>query len=123
MIQLAHVLLPAGLLWTDEFGWQPVAQAVDRALDGSRLSFSSALTGGRPITLESGSWLKYSDVQALQELASQPGATYALELRGVTYQVEFRHAEPPAFAAAPLFPLAFPAPDDRYTATLKLSTV
>lgn len=123
MIQLAHVLLPAGLLWTDEFGWQPVAQAVDRALDGSRVSFSSALTGGRPITLESGSWLKYSDVQALQELASQPGATYALELRGVTYQVEFRHAEPPAFAAAPLFPLAFPAPDDRYTATLKLSTV
>lgn len=123
MILLASLSLPAGLLWSDEFAWQPVAQSVERALDGSQIVFEGALSAGQPITLESGAWVKRDAVLALQALASAPDAIYPLTLRGVSYQVRFRHHEAPAVSAVPLFPMASPAADDFYTVSIKLMTV
>lgn len=123
MITLASLSLPTGLLWSDEFTWQPVAQSVERALDGSQIVFSGALVAGQPITLESGAWVKRDAVLALQALASVPDAVYPLTLRGLSYQVRFRHHDAPAVSAAPLFPMANPAPDDFYTLSIKLMTV
>ncbi len=124
MIRLDTLFLPDGLLWTDEFSWVPVSGASDRALDGSELNYSSALVGGRPITLESGKWIKRSDVEALQELASRPQDIYTLVLRGKNYQVRFRHEEnQQPFTAQPVWPMASYSPSDNYTASLKLKTV
>jgi hypothetical protein len=62
-------------------------------------------------------------VEALSLLANSPGGTFTLELRGQAFQILFRHHEPPAFEAKPLFNLANPQPGDFYLATLKLMTV
>jgi hypothetical protein len=126
MIRLDTVVLPDGLVWTDEFAAQAVAQTVRRTLDGSVVVFYGQHSGGLPITLESepdAGWLTRTQVEALKLLADSPGGIYSLELRGQTFQVMFRHQEPPAFEAKPLFNLANPQPGDFYLATLKLMTV
>ncbi len=123
MIRLDSLFLPDGLIWVDEFMWQPVSGSADRALDGSEITNSAALNGGRPITLESGAGLKRLDVDALQALASQANGSFLLVLRDIPYQVRFRHEEVPAFSASPVFPLARPAPTDYYTVTIKLKTL
>jgi hypothetical protein len=123
MIRLDSLFLPDGLIWVDEFMWQPVSGSTDRALDGSEITNAAALNGGRPITLESGAGLKRLDVEALQALASQADGSFLLVLRDIPYQVRFRHEEVPAFSATPVFPLARPEPTDYYTVTIKLKTL
>ncbi len=126
MIRLDTVALPDGLVWTDEFAAQAVAQTVRRTLDGSVVVFYGQHSGGLPITLESepdAGWLTRAQVEALSLLANSPGGTFTLELRGQVFQILFRHHEPPAFEAKPLFNLANPQPGDFYLATLKLMTV
>jgi hypothetical protein len=126
MIRLDTVALPDGLVWTDEFAAQPVAQTVRRTLDGSVVVFYGQHSGGLPITLESepdAGWLTRTQVEALKHRADSPGGIYTLELRGQVFQVMFRHQEPPAFEAKPLVALARPQPGDFYLATLKLMTV
>jgi hypothetical protein len=126
MIQIDHVVLPDGLVWTDEFAAQAVAQTVRRTLDGSMVVFYGQTSGGLPITLESepdAGWMTRAQVEAVKLLADSPGGVFSLELRGKTYQVMFRHQDPPAFEAKPLIPLANPQPGDFYLATLKLMTV
>jgi hypothetical protein len=126
MIRLDTVVLPDGLVWTDEFAAQSVAQTVRRTLDGSVVVFYGQHSGGLPITLESepdAGWLTRAQVEALSLLANSPGGTFTLELRGQAFQILFRHHEPPAFEAKPLFNLANPQPGDFYLATLKLMTV
>lgn len=126
MIRIDNVVLPDGLVWTDEFAAQPVAQTVRRTLDGSVVVFYGQHSGGLPITLESepdAGWLTRTQVEALKLRADSPGGIFTLELRGQVYQVMFRHHEPPAFEAKPLVALAHPQPGDFYLATLKLMTV
>ncbi|MDP2431969.1 MAG: hypothetical protein Q8O33_08045 [Pseudomonadota bacterium] len=126
MIRLDTVVLPDGLVWTDEFAAQSVAQTVRRTLDGSVVVFYGQHSGGLPITLESepdAGWLTRAQVEALSLLANSPGGTFTLELRGQVFRILFRHHEPPAFEAKPLFNLANPQPGDFYLATLKLMTV
>ena len=126
MIRLNNVVLPDGLVWTDEFAAQSVAQTVRRTLDGSVVVFYGQHSGGLPITLESepdAGWLTRAQVEALSLLANSPGGTFTLELRGQVFQILFRHHEPPAFEAKPLVALANPQPGDFYLATLKLMTV
>jgi hypothetical protein len=126
MIRLDTVVLPDGLVWTDEFAAQAVAQTVRRTLDGSVVVFYGQHSGGLPITLESepdAGWLTRAQVEALALLANSPGGTFTLELRGQVFQILFRHHEPPAFEAKPLFNQANPQPGDFYLATLKLMTV
>lgn len=126
MIRLDSVVLPDGLVWSDEFAAQAVAQTVRRTLDGSVVVFYGQHSGGLPITLESepdAGWLTRTQVEALKLRADSPGGVYSLELRGQTFQVMFRHHEPPAFEAKPLVALATPQPGNFYLATLKLMTV
>jgi hypothetical protein len=126
MIRIDNVVLPDGLVWTDEFAAQPVAQTVRRTLDGSVVVFYGQHSGGLPITLESepdAGWLTRTQVEALKLRADSPGGIFTLELRGQVFQVMFRHHEPPAFEAKPLVALAHPQPGDFYLATLKLMTV
>jgi hypothetical protein len=126
MIRLDTVALPDGLVWTDEFAAQAVAQTVRRALDGSVVVFYGQHSGGLTITLESepdAGWLTRTQVEALKIRADSPGGIFSLELRGQVFQVMFRHHEPPAFEAKPLVALAHPQPGDFYLATLKLMTV
>jgi len=126
MIRIDNVVLPDGLVWTDEFAAQTVAQTVRRTLDGSVVVFYGQHSGGLPITLESepdAGWLTRTQVEALKLRADSPGGVFTLELRGQVFQVMFRHQEQPAFEAKPLVPLAHPQPGDFYLATLKLMTV
>lgn len=126
MIVFDGIQLPPGLLWSDEFAAQPVAQTVRRTLDGSVVVFYGQLQAGLPITLESESdagWLTRAQVEAIALRAASPGGVYSLTLRGQTFQVMFRHHEPPAFEARPLINRADPQPGDFYLATLKLMTV
>ena len=126
MIRLDGLLLPDGLVWTDEFAAQPVTQTVRRTLDGSLVVFYGQTHGGLPITLESepdAGWLTRTQVAALKLRSDSPGGIFTLELRGQAFQVLFRHQEPPAFEARPLVNFAHPQPGDFYLATLKLMTV
>lgn len=126
MIRLDSLRLPDGLVWSDEFASNSVSQTVRRTLDGSLVVFYGRMRAGLPITLASepdSGWLTRTQVEALKLLADSPGGVYALDLRGRTFAVMFRHQEPPAFEAQPLVALAYPQPGDFYLATLKLMTV
>ncbi len=126
MIRLDGLLLPDGLVWTDEFAAQSVAQTARRTLDGGLVVFYGQQRGGLPITLESepdAGWLTRALVEELSMRADSPGGIYTLELRDQAFPVLFRHHEPPAFEAKPLVALAYPNPGDFYLATLKLMTV
>jgi len=126
LITLDSVVLPAGLVWTDEFANQNVAQTAKRTLDGSLVVFYAGLQSGMPITLASevdAGWLTREQVEALQLRAMSPGGVFPLSLRGQNRLVIFRHHEAPAFEAKPLVNLALPQPGDFYLATLKLMTV
>lgn len=126
MIRLDTLVLPDGLVWQDEFAAQPVAQNVRRTLDGGMVVFYGELRAGQPITLASepdAGWLTRAQVEALALLAASPGGVYPLTLRNRTFQVMFRHQEPPALEARPLVPRANPQPGDFHLATIKLMTV
>ncbi len=126
MIIFDSLVLPAGLVWSDEFAHASVAQSVRRTLDGGLVVFYGGLKHGMPITLESepdAGWMRRDLVEALQVRASSPGGLYTLQLRDRVFQVMFRHHDAPAFDAKPLVSLATPAPGDYYLATLKLMTV
>lgn len=126
MIILDGIPLPAGLLWSDEWTANRVAQTVRRTLDGGFVVFYGQRAGDLPITLESESdagWLTRAQVGALALRAASPGGVYSLTLRGESRQVMFRHHEPPAFEARPLVPVANPQAGDFYLVILKLMTV
>jgi len=126
MIRLDTLTLPAGLVWIDEFSAHPVAQTVRRTLDGGIVTYYTGTQGGRPITLESepdAGWITRAQADALALMAQSPGAVYTLTLRGQTFQVVFRHHEPPAFDARPLVNRPDPQPSDFYLCTLKLMTI
>ena len=125
MIQLDTLLLPNGLVWTDEFA-PSVPQTTLRTLDGSLVVFHGQHSAGLPITLESeadAGWLTRVQVEGIAVLAAVPGGIFSLLLRGQTHQVMFRHQEPPAFEAKPLINRASPQAGDYYLVTLKLMTI
>lgn len=126
MIRLEGIELRADLLWSDEFSWAPVAQAMRRALDGSPVIFTRALSGSRPITLEAAEdrgWMTRATLEAVNALAMVPGGVFTLEIRGTSYPVMFRHHDGQAITATPLYPFANPRPDDVYIVKLLLMTV
>lgn len=124
---LAEITLPSSLAWTDAHAWSPVSQSSKRTLDGTMVTFHRALKAGRPITLEGGQtwgWMTGAQVEAVAVLAASPGAIYPLQINGLTFQVAFRHDEPPAFEARPLRAQnPKPGPDTWYVAKLKFMTV
>ena len=126
MVALDALSLPSGLVWEDEFAFQPATQSVLRTLDGGLVVFSGILAQGRPITLEARidqGWLTRSQVEALAMMAGLPGQTFSLDFRNQIWTVMFRHHEPPAFEAESLIYRNNPAPGDFYTGRIKLMTL
>jgi hypothetical protein len=126
MILLDTLTLPCGLVWTDQYASQAVAQTIKRTLAGSLVVFHAGHTAGREITLEStqdSGWFTRTQVEALALLATGPGAIYVLEIHGETYSVMFRHHQPPALEARPLWPYDQPRATDFFLVTLKLITI
>lgn len=121
MWKLGDLVLPDCIQWTDQHDWQPVAQDVVRTLSGSQVIFCAALIGGRPITLEvkdGDGWIDQTTLDALKIMASQLGFIASLVWDNETIQVIFRHQEPPALSAIPIWP-----GDDRYTCQIKLMSL
>lgn len=50
-ITLGALVLPSGLVWSDEFAWTPVAQNIERTLTGALVIEEATKTAVRPITL------------------------------------------------------------------------
>jgi hypothetical protein len=132
-LNLGGTDLNNAMLWSDRFAFQEVAQTVARTLGGQVVTFVQGLSKGRPITLvanEQRGWLTKDQVDAIQVMAQTVGGVFTLQVESETFQVQFRHEEPPAFEALPLVPdLAissgtFPDPTATYfTATIKLMEV
>jgi len=126
MIQLATLELPDGLLWSDEFAAHGVAQTLRYTLDGAPLVQYAPRVAGQPITLQSSAdsgWVTRTQLDALAALAAVAGQIYPLHLHEVRVAVVFRHHDPPALTAEPLWPYGQPASTDYFYLTLKLMTV
>ena len=126
MMRLDNLILPDGLLWTDQYASQAVVQTIKRTLAGSLVVFHAGNTAGREITLESSQdsgWFSRAQVEALASLAAGPGAICILEIHGETYPVMFRHHQPPALDACPLWTYDQPRATDFFLVTLKLITL
>lgn len=126
MISLGGVALNDNMIWADRHRWSPVAQSVRQTLGGAQIVYSSSLMGGRPITLvavEDQGWLTLAQLQAVQEMADQSGAVYTLVIDSESYQVVFKHDDPPALEFSPLIARATPVSGDFFIGVIKLMTV
>lgn len=119
------VTISDDLTWTDEYKWLPVNQTGQRTITGAMVVSSTALIGGRPITLEpdeQGPWHSRAQTDALRNLAAAPGKELTLTLRGQNYNVIFRHQDTGGVAmdAVPIIPFNAPIDTDYYKVTLRL---
>ncbi|MBF0629546.1 MAG: hypothetical protein HQL89_00980 [Magnetococcales bacterium] len=99
MKKLGGVVLPDSIRWVNEYSWSPVAHTTTRTLAGNHHVWVAAMHGGRPIDLAaepSFTWLTQSQVDAIMELANQPGGIFELEIDDRLFRVMFRHDDPPA---------------------------
>ncbi len=91
------VTLHPDLFWSDESNWQPVEQTSQRTITGSLVISASLRVAGRPITLEpendESAWMVRSVVTAIRNWAAVPGKQLTLTLRGLNYDVIFRHQD------------------------------
>lgn len=93
-ITLGALVLPSGLVWSDEDAWSPVEQAVAYTLTGALVVEESVKLAGRPITLagkragnlytawvmRGQSFLGFSSLFDLRSALYAPGAIYTLTL-------------------------------------------
>lgn len=123
------VALHPDLYWSDENNWHPVEQITERTITGALIVQAAArLDGkGRPITLEPeddrSAWMRRSTLEQLRNWAAVPGQILALTLRGVTYNVMFRHQDGSAIEAAPVVHFSDVGADDFYRVTIRLMVV
>jgi hypothetical protein len=124
MITLDGLQLPIDLVWTDKAKYQPVAMNTQYTLGGSVVVFSQALLNGRHITLEAKAdmgWIYQDVAEALIAKASVPDAVYSLTIGSESFNVMFRHTEPPAVDLEPLVDGYQPSP--YYKGVLKFFTI
>ena len=121
MRSLAGIVLPAQMMWVDQFASQSVSQETRRTVGGGLVVWHQARPLGRVITLDAQAdacWMTESEVQAFLDLSQQPGASFPFVWDSYTSTVVFSHDNPPAFEASPLFPFAA-----YYTGRLRLLEV
>ena len=126
VLTLNGISMPAALPWADRHKFSPVAQRSQRTLGGRAVYEPQPLTKGRPITFVSKrdqGWVNYATVQALQAIADVGGGVYVLQLGSESWNVMFRHHEPPAFSAEGLLDRLSPDGTDNYLINMKLITV
>lgn len=122
---LDSLQLPRGLVWVDEFDWQPVESSAEYALNGDLVIDAAVRQAGRPITLlgeEGAGWMRRDVLQALQALAANPGAVYVLRLAdGRSFDVVFAPGAP--IKARPIARPELPPDSHPYVVELSLITV
>lgn len=121
------VELHPDLMWSDEFTWQPVQQVAERTITGALVVMPSAMTGGRPITLEpeddDSAWMPRATIEQLRNWAADAGITLTLTLRGTERQVVFRHHDGLGLEARPVVHFSEMDSTDHYHATLRLMEI
>lgn len=117
------------LYWSDENNWHPVEQAVARGITGALIvQAAERLDGkGRPITLgpidDSSAWMTATTLAQLKAWAAVPAQVMELTLRGVEYEVMFRHQDGAAVEASPLVHFSTVDDTDFYRVTIRLMVV
>ncbi len=104
------MVLPSGLVWSDEYAWTPVQQSSDYSLTGALIVQESVRLAGRAMTLTGQSdgadhtaWITRSDLTALQTALTAAGATLTLTLHdGRVFTVAPRHDGDGPLQATPL---------------------
>ena len=143
IIRLGGVNLNPSMNWSDRYQSYQVAQSVNRTVGGRAIVFATPLRAGRKITFESTQdqgWLQKDVLDVLMGMAGIVGATFLLEV-GVellsgevlpvgsppvnieTYNVIFRHNEPPALEVNPHVPRPAHLSTDTFFGKIKLLTI
>jgi len=116
--------LPPDLLWTDQYGWQQVAQSKEYTTTGALVLESWAKQAGQPMALQGTqdrAWCARGTLATLRAWAAQPGLVLSLAHRGTTYAVAFDHDTAP-ITADPLTDL-LQGGQSRYTVRDEAGTV
>lgn len=115
-----------GLMWADEFAWNPVEQSTQRTITGALVVQASARVAGRPITLaaedDNSGWVTRSALEQCRVWAAIPGKQMTLTYRGAPHSVIWRH-EDTAIDAAPVAAFNDVQAGDYYRATLRFMEI
>ena len=144
ILRLGNVNLNPSMLWEERYQSFQVAQSVNRTVGGRAIVYATPLRAGRKITFKStqeSGWLDKATVDLLMGMTGQVGATFLLELGETdpagtlnpdgtpvlinyeTYNVIFRHNEPPALEINPIVGRAVQSLGDYFYGTIKLLTI
>lgn len=122
---LDSINLPRGMVWVDEFDWQPVEASTEYTITGAMVVQTAARQAGRPITLQGDNdagWIRRDVLLALQTLAASPGDVLTLTLADSrTYSVMFAPGNP--ITARPIARPELPPDAHPYVATVRLIEV
>lgn len=123
---LGALQIPRGMVWSDEFGWNPVEKSLEYSVTGAALIDAGVRLAGRPISLQGeadAGWIARGGLVALQALnAADPVGEHALVLAdGRSFTVQF--APGLAVEGKPLARPELPVDDYPYVATVRLITV
>lgn len=133
-ITLGALVLPSGLIWSDEHAWSPVEQATERTLSGALVIEEATKQKGRPITLSGArdgdeyttwiaraqTYLGYASLESLRAALLVAEAALTLTLHdGRTFAVAPRHDGEGPLQVSPLpvyrsFAPANPGADSLY---------
>lgn len=125
---LQDLTLSHDLLWIDEHAWSPVVSNSEYSLTGALLIENATRQAGRPISLQAPdaemAWHPRSTVDLLRTWASVPGQQFLLTLDDArSFNVVFRHHEPPALEAKPVRNMTSFEADDDWQMTLKFMEI
>lgn len=125
-MQLESINL-SGLVLAADVSHTGIRSDVAKTLAGGVVIWETREPSGRLLDLVGGDdfgWLERSDLQALQALASVPGASYTLTTTDDVLTVRFRNEDAPAIEATPIVARSNQATGDWYhKITLKLMEV
>ena len=124
---ITTVELPEGLHWQDEHSWQSVGSSFTRGLTGKPIIQVQAANKGRPITLVpfdlTAAWWTRTELSALDNWINNPDQVLSLVFMGESFNVRFRHYEPPAVDAKPIMFFSDPNGSNYIQPTIKMVTV
>ena len=93
-------VLPAGLIWRDEFDWSPVESTQTYTLTGALIIEQASKQAGRPVSLATDdkmNWLKRQTVETLRQWQAIVKRVFRLSIGGQTIDVIFDQNQPMTF--------------------------